>query len=689
MKHHPTRWAALAALALSGLSSLFAQSVESIPFRAILSSRNEVPALAIDASGAGTVWLHVVRDASGEVTSASVDFSVNYKFPAPVTITAMHIHDGPAGSNGPVVIDSAVLRAEDVTAGALPVLQAQVSASTAAALNAVKGILADPSRYYVNVHTTANPGGAIRGQLQRAELATRLAVMSPANEVPPVANLNALGRGTVRILRTVDAVGNTTSASVTFDVAYTGFPAETVISAMHLHLAPAGVNGPVTVDSTLATPITVAESGNGFLRFDSEVDLARAGALTTLDAFFWAPSQVYLNLHTRANPGGALRGQLLATDAVSFQVSMSPANEVPPVALDVTAPAKVTVYTARGADGAPMAGAILFDVNVRFANAPNTVFTAMHVHDGERGANGPVSLDSRFGASPLLVKDGVGNIFRLNSLLPAAMASLGSLVTNPEKHYVNLHSQANPGGVVRGQTAEPNAALPEISAIITGASDPAITAIAPGGVASIYGVNLSKASTNLDGVNSPRIPLSLNGTSVTVGGVAAPVLVVSPEQVNVQVPFNAPTGRQPVVVKNANGEGAAMMHMVAPVAPAILFDTVGGFVYKAADFTLVRPENPAAVGDVLGILCTGLGVTAPLAPTGVILPQDPLYAAVVQPTVMLAGRPAPVVGAAAAPGFVGLYLVAIGVAPGTPSGNQPLVVRSGTTASNSVTIAIK
>lgn len=687
MKHHLLRWAACAALALCGFSSLSAQSVESIPYRAILSTRNEVPAVALDASGAGTVWLHIVRDASGEVTSASVDFSVNYKFPAPVTITAMHIHDGAAGTNGPVVIDSGVSRTEDTAAGALPTLQTQVSASTPAALAAVKGILADPSRYYLNMHTTVNPAGVIRGQLQRAEAAVRLAVLSPANEVPPV-NSPASGRGTVVILRTTDAAGNTTSASVTFDVAYQGFPAETAISAMHLHLAPAGVNGPVTVDSTLATAITVPENGNGFLRFDSEVDLARAGALQTLDAFFWAPSQVYLNVHTRANPAGVIRGQLLATDAVSFQVNMSPANEVPALSLDVSAPAQVTMFTARGNDGAPVAGAILFDVNARFGNVPNTTFTAMHVHDGERGANGPVTLDSRFNSSPSLVKDGVGNIFRLNSLLPAAMASLASAVTNPEKHYANLHSQANPGGVVRAQLADANTARPELSAIITGASDPAITSIAPGGVASLYGANLAKASTNLSGVNGVQIPRSLNGTSVTVGGVAAPVLLVSPEQVNVQVPFNAPTGMQPVVVTNANGAGNTMMHMVAPVAPAILFDTVGGFVYKSTDLSLIRPENPAAVGDVIGILCTGLGVAAG-APTGQILPQDPLYPAVVQPTVTIAGRPAPVVGAAAAPGFVGLYIVATGIAPGTPSGNQPVVIRSGTVASNSVNIAIK
>ena len=31
-------------------------------------------------------------------------------------------------------------------------------------------MLTDPSGFYVNMHTTDNPGGVIRGQLQRAEM---------------------------------------------------------------------------------------------------------------------------------------------------------------------------------------------------------------------------------------------------------------------------------------------------------------------------------------------------------------------------------------------------------------------------------------------------------------------------------------------------------------------------------------
>lgn len=68
---------------------------------------------------------------------------------------AAHIHKGAAGANGPpsVGLDSPGSgKAEGCKT---------VSAEVANAL------IADPAGYYVNVHTAAAPGGAIRGQLSK------------------------------------------------------------------------------------------------------------------------------------------------------------------------------------------------------------------------------------------------------------------------------------------------------------------------------------------------------------------------------------------------------------------------------------------------------------------------------------------------------------------------------------------
>ena len=72
-------------------------------------------------------------------------------------ITGAHIHVGAAGSPGPVVVDLDPFGAS--VTGNMVSHCVVTSAETAAA------IIANPSGYYVNVHTTTYPGGAIRGQL--------------------------------------------------------------------------------------------------------------------------------------------------------------------------------------------------------------------------------------------------------------------------------------------------------------------------------------------------------------------------------------------------------------------------------------------------------------------------------------------------------------------------------------------
>jgi hypothetical protein len=69
---------------------------------------------------------------------------------------AAHIHLAPVGVNGPIVVPLAPLNAQGKSSGCV----ANVDAALAA------NIAAHPEQYYVNVHTTANPGGDIRGQLK-------------------------------------------------------------------------------------------------------------------------------------------------------------------------------------------------------------------------------------------------------------------------------------------------------------------------------------------------------------------------------------------------------------------------------------------------------------------------------------------------------------------------------------------
>ena len=113
------------------------------PLRATLLPENQVPPTASDGSGTALVTLN---EGQGEVCW---DISVS-DLTSPVILA--HIHQGAAGTNGPIVVDFM----EPVNG-----LNGCVSADAAL----IKAIRQDPAGYYVNVHTETYPGGEVRGQL--------------------------------------------------------------------------------------------------------------------------------------------------------------------------------------------------------------------------------------------------------------------------------------------------------------------------------------------------------------------------------------------------------------------------------------------------------------------------------------------------------------------------------------------
>ena len=677
-------------------TGLFADTAEIAYFRGVMLTSNEVPATTVQATGNATLIAHIVRDDAGKIISGTVDFNVNFAFPPATTFTGLHIHAAPAGTNGGIIIRPD----PDVSAGAPVVSQTGVGSisrsgpilpTNQAGLDALAGMLRDPSQYYVNLHTTEFPGGAVRGQLQRADVTVLMGVMSPANEVPAI-DSTASGFSQVYVLATRDAAGALTSGQVIFDINY-NFGKQTTISGFHIHNGPAGVNAGVIINTgingTTGAVVTDA-TGVGSLQRTAEVDISRAEQVDTLNGLFTHPKDYYINMHTLEFGGGLIRDQLRTTDLMTFKVNLLPSNETPPITgLDATAPSQVFIRTVRAEDGTVLAGSVTFDVNYRFPGA-RVEFTGLHVHDGAAGVAGPVRLNSLLSASNSVVSEsGFGNVYRFFTVNDVnGVATLNSLVKNPENHYLNLHTTVNPGGVVRAQLTPVNTALP----IITSGGNAANGGnSAPAGLISIYGTNLAKVTTDLAGWLGKKLPTSYNGVKATIGGKDAPFInYVSPTQLNLQVPVDVAAGPQPVIVTTPNGASAPANVTIAAVAPAVFADLANSArgVVTHQNFTLVGPDSPARAGEALIIWATGLGQTTPPLATGVATTFPP-QSDTTQATVSIGGQDARVIYSIASPSFAGLYQIAVTMPSGVAAGTAPVVVRMGSVASAPVNIAVQ
>ena len=116
------------------------------PFTTTLTGAAEVPGPG-DPDGAGTASLSL-NPGQGEVC---YELSVSGIAPA----VAAHVHVGPAGLAGPVVIPLAAPT------------EGSSSACASASRELVLAIIQNPQNYYVNVHNAEYPAGALRGQLSR------------------------------------------------------------------------------------------------------------------------------------------------------------------------------------------------------------------------------------------------------------------------------------------------------------------------------------------------------------------------------------------------------------------------------------------------------------------------------------------------------------------------------------------
>lgn len=128
-----------AALLIAGCASMGGGPL-SVP----LSGSQEVPPVNVSGSGTGTITVGEDKSVTAKIVTRGVNG------------TAAHIHEGAAGTNGPVAVpmDKTGENEWSTKAGA-KFTDAQYEAYKA-------------GRLYFNVHTAQNKGGEIRGQIRPA-----------------------------------------------------------------------------------------------------------------------------------------------------------------------------------------------------------------------------------------------------------------------------------------------------------------------------------------------------------------------------------------------------------------------------------------------------------------------------------------------------------------------------------------
>jgi uncharacterized protein (TIGR03437 family) len=218
--------------------------------------------------------------------------------------------------------------------------------------------------------------------------------------------------------------------------------------------------------------------------------------------------------------------------------------------------------------------------------------------------------------------------------------------------------------------------------------------VVPGSLVSIFGVNLAAGPAAAVAI---PLPTKLGEVSVSFNGSAAPLLYVSPSQINAQLPWEvSATGPVSVVVTNSGVPSAPQAVQVAASAPG-LYAVQGRAVAINPDGSLAAPtgsipgftSHPATPGDTLILLATGLGAVNPPGITG-DNSLDTMRRTTATPTVLIGGASTPVAFSGLSPQFVGVYQINF-VMPSTeaPANNELLQIQEGTiTGTAQTTIAI-
>lgn len=377
--------AMLGACSSNGKSNSNYSSTNSETMNIMASGKYAVPPV----DGTGSAYGLVTLDKDSGALSGQITVS-NLSGP----VSAAHIHQGLAGESGGILV---TLEVDSANAN-----QFNVPDGTVLDASAINALLS--AQAYVNVHTTANPAGEVRGQIAPSGYQVIRSELKGENEVPNAVATGNQGIGYVTV--------NTNSGAIQGSLKNSGLDDAT---AAHIHSGFAGNNGGIVV---------------GLMQDSGDTTIWKIPVGTTLNTnqlVTLMDGGMYFNIHTPANPSGEVRAQIAPENIHIARTVIDGSQQVPAVSTSASGVGFTTVNTETGAI---------------IANSwvSNLVPTAGHIHMGAAGSTGGIVL--------ALTQD---------SSEPALWTATGTLDSNQlmlfnnDELYYNFHSDAHPAGEIRGQ----------------------------------------------------------------------------------------------------------------------------------------------------------------------------------------------------------------------------------------------
>jgi len=373
-------------------------------FAAILDGSEEVPAVNTAAKGLASA----IYTSNTNVLELNI-LATNLSGP----ITGFHLHNGAAGTTGPVVQNL-----ESFVVGNTVIVKLNAGDYIPALRN---------GDIYVNIHTEAYPNGEIRGQLTPNDGLYFDTWMDGKQEVPAVEN-DAIGL----------AIGTISSDLTEMSYALLVDNPTGPFVAAHIHKAALGVGGGVVLD--------LDDDISGQFLFNEGI------AITPEFLADYLRGDLYFNVHTAASPNGEVRGQLYRVARDGYVYDLCQEQEVnDPVNAGNASGSGMFAFN-RDYDEAHLMAVV---------NRLSSTFQGSHIHNGAVGTNGPVVFDftQRWANS--------GAFFYVTDEFSADLAA----IVQSGNAYVNVHTANNPGGEVRGQLVKaPNCPFSSAVVDVDGAS---------------------------------------------------------------------------------------------------------------------------------------------------------------------------------------------------------------------------